>query len=175
VRHHATSRRRPARTWTAVALAGLALAAGLVLPTPFEEGDPARIERARAELAALSAALLAHRVDTGRWPDLVPRATVLPAQHELLGPGSLAADTRGLAGWRGPYLDPERTPLHGLLLDPWGRVYTVFGLPPGPTGAGSAVWLVSAGPDRVLRTTPEDLARGDARGDDLASLVSRRP
>lgn len=96
----------------------LALLAVVIVPRVIDRPDQARVARARADIAALSAALNLYRLDTGAYPTtdqgleaLVTRPTRAPVP----------------ANWaQGGYIDRVPT-------DPWGRPY-VF-LSPGVRGA----------------------------------------
>lgn len=143
----------------------LALAA-VVVPTGRRSIEEHDVTRAADDCRSIAEGLIEYVADTGCVPTGVKGA---PTWSWLRGPG---ADCRfrvfpeGRAGqiswflekdamncgarWGGPYLD-------GLQSDPWGRHYVVL-----LSGAGRErravrhVWVLSAGPDGVIETRPED-------------------
>lgn len=96
----------------------LALLAVVIVPRVIDRPDQARVARARADIAALSAALNLYRLDNGVYPTTdqgLEALTTLPQRPPVP------------ANWaQGGYLD--RVPN-----DPWGRPYQF--LSPGVRGA----------------------------------------
>jgi len=66
------------------------------------------------------------------------------------------------SGWNGPYLRDEHA-------DPWGHAYlvSVCGFP-GGTKPRNNVWLLSAGPNGIVETSP---SAQELRGDDIGLLI----
>jgi len=96
----------------------LALLAVVIVPRVIDRPDQARVARARADIAALSAALNLYRLDTGAYP------TTDQGLEALVARPSRAPVPDNWA--QGGYIDRVPT-------DPWGRPY-VF-LSPGVRGA----------------------------------------
>ena len=88
-----------------VVLAILAMLAALVVPRVFKNLDKAKVDTAKAQIAALESALGAYRLDVGSFP--------------TTDQGLQALRTRpvGVENWDGPYL-PKDIPL-----DPWKHPY----------------------------------------------------
>ncbi len=85
------------------------------------------------------------------------RRDVLSGQLTVNAPGYASGHEHGGRGWAGPYLSSDRP-------DPWGNRYLVVAL----RGGGPAMFVVSAGPNGIIETNPEDLSGPDgARGDDV--------
>lgn len=103
----------------------LASLAGMVLPRIMDRADDARVNIAKAEVAAITSALRFYRLDMGEYPTNEQGLRAL-----MQDPGSGAAAGRRLGTWKGPYL--EKDPV-----DPWGRPYQ-YRRDAGP--AGFEVW-----------------------------------
>jgi general secretion pathway protein G len=88
-----------------VVLAILAMLAALVVPRVFKNLDKAKVDTAKAQIAALESALGSYRLDVGSFP--------------TTDQGLQALRTRpvGVENWDGPYL-PKDVPL-----DPWKHPY----------------------------------------------------
>jgi general secretion pathway protein G len=88
-----------------VVLAILAMLAALVVPRVFKNLDKAKVDTAKAQIAAFESALGAYRLDVGAYP--------------TTDQGLQALRTRpaGLENWDGPYLPKE------IPLDPWKHPY----------------------------------------------------
>jgi general secretion pathway protein G len=88
-----------------VVLAILAMLAALVVPRVFKNLDKAKVDTAKAQIAALESALGSYRLDVGSFP--------------TTDQGLQALRTRpvGVENWDGPYL-PKDIPL-----DPWKHPY----------------------------------------------------
>jgi general secretion pathway protein G len=82
-----------------VVLAILAMLAALVVPRVFKNLDKAKVDTAKAQIAAFESALGAYRLDVGAYP--------------TTDQGLQALRTRpaGLENWDGPYLPSLRLPL----------------------------------------------------------------
>ncbi len=71
--------------------------------------------------------------------------------------------------WMGPYLDSSN-------VDPWGRPYiinVISGYSSDPV-LYRKLWVLSAGPDGILQTSPEAKAGDEISGDDIGMLVMQR-
>lgn len=112
-----TQQTRPARRRRAMGQAGItliemlvvmtiiALFATLVGPRLLNQGDKARVTKARADIAGLKTALNMYKLDTG----------VFPSTEQ--GLKALETPPQGVKNWQGPYLSEE------LVMDPWGNPY----------------------------------------------------
>ncbi len=83
----------------------IALFATLVGPRLLNQGDKARVTKARADIAGLKTALNMYKLDTG----------VFPTTEQ--GLKALEVAPQGTKNWQGPYLSEE------LVMDPWGNPY----------------------------------------------------
>jgi general secretion pathway protein G len=83
----------------------IALFATLVGPRLLNQGDKARVTKARADIAGLKTALNMYKLDTGVFPTTEQGLKAL----EMAPPG--------VKNWQGPYLSEE------LVNDPWGNPY----------------------------------------------------
>lgn len=88
-----------------VAIAIIALLAGLVAPALFSNVSDAKVAAAKADLATIGLALEAYALTSGSYPTVAEGLTALVSP-----PGDASA-------WRGPYLKG------GVPLDPWGAPY----------------------------------------------------
>ena len=88
-----------------VVLSILAMLAALVVPRVFKNLDKAKVDTAKAQIAAFESALGAYRLDVGAYP-----ATEQGLQ-------ALRARPAGVENWDGPYLPKE------IPLDPWKHPY----------------------------------------------------
>ncbi|MCB9833610.1 MAG: type II secretion system protein GspG [Planctomycetes bacterium] len=151
----------------------LALSA-VVVPTGRRTIERSGVSRAEEGCRAIAEGLIEFVADTGSLPggDRAPRCWTW-----LRGPGADCAfevfpegrvaeldwilvedGTRIGERWGGPYVE-------GLQSDPWGRRYVVLLEGRGDDrGARRRVWVLSAGPDGVIETRPED---SRTVGDDL--------
>ncbi|MBN1558327.1 MAG: type II secretion system protein GspG [Lentisphaerae bacterium] len=78
----------------------------------------ARLEKARADVEMLHAAIHQLAQDTGRFPGAIPRNTIGDVETmDLAAPSAGLLKTNGnFPNWRGPYLN-------NLSRDPWGNRY----------------------------------------------------
>ncbi len=89
-----------------VVLVILGLLAGIVGPAVLNQGDKARTDTARQQIAGFGGALDIYRLDTGRYP-----TTQEGLQALVQKPGSANR-------WNGPYMKDGKLPQ-----DPWGHPY----------------------------------------------------
>ena len=85
-----------------VVMAIIGMLAVMVAPNIFNQQAGARRDAALSQISALEAALDAHRLDVGQYPDSLE---------------GLVENDSGRAAWNGPYLRRE------VPLDPWGNAY----------------------------------------------------
>jgi len=85
-----------------IVMAILGMLAVMVAPNLFNQADSARRDATLSQIAAISSALAAHRLDVGQYPD------------DLEG---LMINTTGRSSWNGPYLNND------VPRDPWGFEY----------------------------------------------------
>ncbi|MCZ2153345.1 MAG: type II secretion system major pseudopilin GspG [Bryobacterales bacterium] len=83
----------------------IALFATLVAPQLLNQGDKARVTKAKADIAGLKTALTMYKLDTG----------VFPTTEQ--GLKALEVAPAGVKNWNGPYLQ------EALVNDPWGNPY----------------------------------------------------
>lgn len=83
----------------------LGLLAGLVAPRLFRHVAQAKINVAKAQIAAFQTALSAYKLDTGTFPTTEQ------------GLQALRVAPTGVNNWNGPYLPKE------IPMDPWGNPY----------------------------------------------------
>jgi len=88
-----------------VVLAILAMLAALVVPRVFKNLDKAKVNTAKAQIAAFESALAAYRLDVGSFPTTEQ------------GLQALRTRPPGVENWDGPYLPKE------IPLDPWKHPY----------------------------------------------------
>ncbi len=168
-------------------LAILGVLAGIVIGVGRLAGERGRIARAKAELAALAAALDDYKRLHGDYPQAAPDNTpggetagraLYAALNGQRGP---ALASPPLATRRKPLIEhsrfqlavpgaPETDPNH--LLDPWGRAYRYF-YDPGAGWRAAGFVLFSAGPDgEVALPFPGD---GVVSGAFESALLNNRP
>ena len=110
-----------------IVIAIVVILAGAMAPIIRFTKEDARTAKALTILETIRVASHQYHLDTGAWP---------PYGAGAVGDG-LMANTEGLDGWRGPYVDAETWPL-----DPWGiRPYYIMFVPP------AKLYAVSIGPD----------------------------
>ena len=106
--HHGRSRHAFTLIEILVVVVIIAVLASFVAPNVFRHVDTAKNVSAQAQIASLSAALDAYRLDNGRYPTTEQGLAALWQQP--------TAEPRP-SNWRGPYL---RQPVPA---DPWGAPY----------------------------------------------------
>ncbi len=165
-----------------VVLAVVAILAAILVPTVAKNINDAKIARAGNEAQVIGAAIASFYKDLGRWPDADGATAALAGAQNVLrtadgtmptiqgGTGGWAGaawDTyenhllrntpgdQGVAGantyatvgelrWNGPYLTDIKS-------DPWGSNY-LSNVDYLRDGTINAVWVISAGSDRTIRT-----------------------
>lgn len=88
-----------------VVLTILAMLAALVVPRVFRNLEKAKVNTAKAQIAAFESAIGSYRLDVGSFPTTD------------MGLQALRVRPNGVDNWDGPYL-PKDIPL-----DPWGHPY----------------------------------------------------
>ena len=88
-----------------VVLTILAMLAALVVPRVFRNLEKAKVNTAKAQIAAFESALGSYRLDVGSFPSTD------------MGLQALRTRPTGIDNWDGPYV-PKDIPL-----DPWGHPY----------------------------------------------------
>lgn len=133
----------------------LALLAGLVLGVGRRAVETGRTARAKAELAALSAALESYRRTCGDYPQTDEEARLLQSLMGKRGPlgaviaGRSALETARFVIARPATPDAPADPLAdpaAVLLDPWGQPY-VYAYKSQTPWTNSGFVLYSIGPD----------------------------
>jgi general secretion pathway protein G len=117
-----------------VAIIGLLVA--YVGPRYVSQIGKSEVAAARAQIDALSKALDAFRLDTGRYPTTEQ------------GLAALRAQPAGVVRWNGPYLQKD------VPLDPWGKPYVYR--TPGSGGSRNDYDLMSYGRDGAPGGTGEN-------------------
>lgn len=186
-----------------VVMAVTAVLAAMLSPTILGVIDDARRSRALSDDQAIASAILAFNKDLNRWPIWQNGAKTGPTDAtfdvlktddgedplvgddsgwSLSGAGSLddqlmtnfnsapgnSYPTSGDRQWRGPYLAK-------LTEDPWGSKYVanVNKLSPGEDYASEAVYVLSAGPNRLIETEFGQSVNGtfEVGGDDIVHRI----
>jgi general secretion pathway protein G len=88
-----------------VVLTILAMLAALVVPRVFRNLEKAKVNTAKAQIAAFESALGSYRLDVGSFPSTD------------MGLQALRTRPTGVDNWDGPYVPKE------IPLDPWGHPY----------------------------------------------------
>ena len=170
-----------------VAVAVIAILAGAMTPLIFKQIERSRAARARQDLGAVKAAFIQYRADTQYWPCGWDASASNNVKGAFTTFWCLYQDDHR-HGWDGPYLDRSGGKVNGYyrvavyengewkgVVDPWGRPYQVFEANTSTAGAEyGAVVLYSAGKNGRVDTTDADLVQGNASGDDVVVLVTRR-
>jgi general secretion pathway protein G len=88
-----------------VVLTILAMLAALVVPRVFRNLEKAKVNTAKAQIAAFESAIGSYRLDVGSFPSTD------------MGLQALRTRPTGVDNWDGPYVPKE------IPLDPWGHPY----------------------------------------------------
>ena len=170
-----------------VAVAVIAILAGAMTPLIFKQIERSRTARARQDLDAVRAAFVQYRADTQYWPCGWDASTSNNVHTTFVNFYCLYQDDNR-HGWDGPYLDRTGGQVNGYyrnavysdgewqgVVDPWGRPYRVFEANTSTSGAEyGAVVLYSTGKNGRVDTSDADLLLGNASGDDVVLVVTRR-
>jgi general secretion pathway protein G len=135
----------------------IAVLAGLVLGVGRRAAETGKVVRAKAELAAVSAALEDYRRIYGDYPQTDDVANLLQALIGQRGPASGAEiNGRSLLEWSRYVVARPATPdtpadpfaeTSAVLIDPWGRPYVYVYKVPAGSWTNSGFLLYSVGPD----------------------------
>lgn len=175
-----------------VALAVLAVLAGVAVPVTMQQLGKAKRQSTRSEMDHVAEAIRAYAADRGydpkspRWGRFPPEVKGKGKYATILGP-DLEVDASGAGwhpvlrkGWNGPYITSERTrtdadgkgaalDVAAYQVDGWGRYYIYRNR----NGSGSAVkksdaervvTLTSGGPDRDPSTAADNVVLTIYRG-----------
>ena len=174
-----------------IVLAIIAVLAGILAPTLTRYVGDSRIRKAEADVQHLGAAMALMYGDTGHWPiwSSGTATTAGDTDFNLLdtvdgddpdmdagitewdGAGDTftaqlidntpAYPTAGRRQWRGPYLEK-------VLADPWGSNYyaNVEFLQPALVGGSQPVFVLSAGPNKLVETLFDQTGPSIERGGD---------
>src|SRR5260221_9265122 len=130
-------------------IALIAVLAGIVIGVGRRAGETGRVARAKAELAALAAALENYQRNYGDFPQTADAGRLLQSLIGRRSPTNAAISARSLieaarfntADSRDPFTDPS-----AVLVDPWSQAYRYTYKTQAPWGNSSYV-LYSIGPD----------------------------
>jgi prepilin-type N-terminal cleavage/methylation domain-containing protein len=116
----------------------------IAIPAISKAREKTSIEKAKADVEIIAAAVQQLAWDTGKWPGAIARnVDQNPEVWDLTqASAGLLAPHAGYGNWKGPYL-PEIKP------DPWGMPY--FFDPDYTTGGKVRVVVGSFGPNRIGR------------------------
>ncbi len=172
-----------------IVLAIIAVLAGILTPTLTRYVGDSRIRKAEADTRAIASALAMMYGDTGHWPIWVsgtatkssdtdydvletadgddPDATDTEWNQagdtftDQIVDNAVSYPTTGRRAWRGPYMEK-------LMADPWGSMYkaNVEFLKPSEVGSSKPVFVISAGPNKIIDTTFDQAGPGITRSDD---------
>lgn len=166
----------------------LVMLAGVLVPIVSNELSKARVSRAQTDLKALGDSFSRYYAHTSVWP---ANATFNPAStsnEPVLSFPCLYANTFNLKGWAGPYLNTGMkngstwlvassvagSGIKGLC-DPWGRNYRIYYYGRnGSMGPGGGIVLLCTGENGTVNTSTAQLCDGEAGGDDVVQVVTRR-
>ena len=182
-----------------IVLAIIAVLAGILTPTLTRYVGDARTRKAEADTRNLGAAIGKFYGDTGNWPiwsagsDMTADGTkyalldtaegeeadMNTGVTEWTGAGDTfdaqlinntpAYSTSGRRAWKGPYLGHE-----SATADPWGTKYyaNVEFLQPANVSGAKPVFVLSAGPNKLIETAFSQTGPGLAvGGDDITFRV----
>ncbi len=174
-----------------IVLAIIAVLAGILTPTLTRYVGDSRIRKAEADTRAIAAGMAMMYGDTGHWPIWVSGTATkasdtafnilssndgdTPALDvgvtewdgaaedftDQIIDNAISYPTTGRRAWRGPYMEK-------LTADPWGSKYmaNVEFLKPAEVGATKPVFVISAGPNKLVETVFDQAGPGIARGGD---------
>jgi len=166
----------------------LVLLAGVLIPIVGNEIGKARSARAQTDMKSIADAFGRYFAHTGSWPTNSTWNPNSNVTENLASYACLYQNSSSLKGWAGPYLTSGvkvgsswvmSTSASGSasrgLVDPWGRQYQirVFGRN-GLMGAGGGMVLLCAGENGSFETSNAQAVDGEASGDDIIQVVTRR-
>ncbi|MSN26298.1 MAG: prepilin-type N-terminal cleavage/methylation domain-containing protein [Geobacter sp.] len=160
-----------------VVAAIIAILAGILVPMIFSQIDESKKSRAVGDTKSIMSSILTFKKDMGKWPiSNLPNGCIenidmltstgnspnaFPAGWNQANPSTLSEHLVNANAcypnsvWKGPYMA-------GIGADPWGNSYMInadsFAIP------ANAVWILSAGPNGGIETTPTDTV---PQGDDI--------
>ena len=102
----------------------LAILAAVIVPKFSGRAEQAKETRAKQDVQSMKTALKMFEVDTGSFPSSLDQ---------------LMDNSGNITNWHGPYMDKQENQWK----DPWGHDYIYHP----PTGDGSDLQILSAGPD----------------------------
>jgi prepilin-type N-terminal cleavage/methylation domain-containing protein len=155
-------------------IAIVAALAGIVLGVGRRARETGKTARAKAELAAISAALESYRLAYGEFPQTDDEARLLQSLIGKLGPTNTAITGRPLLEaarfTTTRSLDPF-SDTSAVLIDPWGQAYLyAYKVPPsgwtnpcyvlyslGPDGRDSAALLLGGFSDQVPQANADNI------------------
>lgn len=172
-----------------VVLTILVLLAGVLVPIVSGELSSARITRAQTDMKTVADAFARYKSHTGAWPANDAWNPNKTTDEPLEGFACLYVNTHNKSGWAGPYLNTGVKGPDGAwalahdfgqgnkkgLMDPWGNPYRVyvFGRN-GSMGPGGGLVFLSAGDNGIVDTNKDRITSGEATGDDIVQIVTRR-
>ncbi len=174
-----------------IVLAIIAVLAGILTPTLTRYVGDSRFRKAEADTRAIAAAMAMMYGDTGHWPIwvsgtatkasdtayniLVSNDGDTPALDtgitewdgtaedftDQIIDNDVSYPTTGRRAWRGPYMEK-------LTADPWGSKYlaNVEFLQPSEVGGAKPVFVISAGPNKLVETVFDQTGPSITRGGD---------
>ena len=174
-----------------IVLAIIAVLAGILTPTLTRYVGDSRFRKAEADTRAIAAAMAMMYGDTGHWPIWVSGTATKASDttFNLLATNDgdtpaldtgvtewdgtaedftdqiidndVSYPTTGRRAWRGPYM--EKT-----MADPWGSKYmaNVEFLKPSEVGGAKPVFVISAGPNKLVETVFDQTGPSITRGGD---------
>lgn len=170
-------KRTPAFTFVelVVVVAVILALAGIITPYVSRDLSETKDRTAQSDVNRITSAINRYMNDT-----LLPPTGEQGKRsfHFLIGPGAPPVDNSFNSGdsaplsaffehntwnnvsWRGPYLEDVGA-------DPWGCAYIVN--VEGFWNHAERIFVISAGPDRKLETTPTDV---EPKGDDVANIIN---
>jgi len=143
-------------------LAIVAILSAIVLGAGRRATEAGRISRARAELAALAAALEGYRRQHGEYPVTGDAAVLLQSLIGRQGPTQAAISSRLRLDLTRFVTDADKDPFSAadaVLVDPWGQPYRYVYKVPAAGWTNPGYVLYSIGPDG--RDAPALLAGGE--------------
>ena len=169
-----------------VAIAVIAILAGVMTPMVVKQIEKSRRSNALEEMRALRLGFEQYYADTGRWP-CNWRANASGNQNQAITNYSCFYEDDGNTGWDGPYVSENGGTNNGAtvaaqrdadnawigVVDPWGQPYRVFKRRSGTNAAPQGlIVLYSYGSDNRRDTNDAALLRGESTDDDIVVVVT---